>query len=119
MARARRLMGPIEMLSMVPMEYAATFGVRSRIGSTFRNCAAFLGNDSTSQLWPDNWGVATRRSRLEPNTSAAASARMLRLAPNMVVRTGTAVLPRPGPMAIRTPAVALGGKAHRAIRAAI
>src|SRR2546423_2476666 len=74
-----------------------------------------LGNVTASQLYRARRGVGTSRSRLAPNTRAAASARMLRLAPNIVVRTGTAVRPRPGSRAIRTPAVALGGNDDRAM----
>src|SRR5438105_6550642 len=78
-----------------------------------------LGNRSASHVYPARRGVETSRSRLAPNTRAAASARMLRLAPNIVVRTGTAVRPRPGSRAIRTPAVALGGNEDRAMRVAM
>src|SRR5437660_1138555 len=67
------------------------------------------GDTSTSQCQAESAGVVTRRLRLEPNESAAASANRLRAAPNMVVRTGTAVRLRPGSNAIRTPAVAEGG----------
>src|SRR5437588_527869 len=78
----------------------------------------FAAKAITSQFDPESEGVVTRRFRLEPNDSAAASANRLRAAPNIVVRTGTAVRPRPGSSAIRTPAVALGGNDAWAMNAA-
>ena len=68
---------------------------------------------------PDSRGVVSRRLRLAPNDRAAAIATSPSVAPNMVVRTGTAVLPRPGSSAMRTPAVALGGNEARAMVVAV
>src|SRR2546428_12072923 len=62
-----------------------------------------------SQFAPESLGVSTRWFRLAPNPTAAESARRLSAAPNIAVRTGTAVRPRPGSSAIRTPVAALAG----------
>ena len=48
-------------------------------------------------------------TRLVPNVRAAANAAMPRAAPRTVLRTGTALLPRPGSRAIRVPATSAGG----------
>ena len=64
----------------------------------------------TSQVTPYREGVAVRRVRLAPNPAAAVRAHTATITPAMAVRTGTAVRPRPGSRASRTPATAGGRK---------
>src|SRR6478752_6686878 len=64
---------------------------------------------SVSQFQPKRRGVETRWLRLDANTPAATTVAMARPAPMIVVRTGTAVRPRPGSRAIRTPVLGTTG----------
>ena len=74
-------------------------------------------NTSMLQVRPESAGLVSRRFRLAPNDSAAASAIMVTAAPNTAVRTGTAVRPAPGSSAMRTPARPLGGNDRMAVDA--
>ena len=62
-----------------------------------------------SQFHPNSRGVATRWFRLAANVSAAATAATATPAPTRLDRVGTAVGPRPGSSAMRTPVTAVGG----------
>ena len=55
------------------------------------------------QFCPYRCGTPTRPSRLAPNTAAATTAATATTVPASALRTGTAVRPRPGSSAIRTP----------------
>ena len=60
-------------------------------------------SSSWVQFCPYWWGLLTRAIRLVPNTAAAVTAATATMVPASALRTGTAVRPRPGSNAIRTP----------------
>ncbi len=83
-----------------------------------RSAAAALGSPPStdakaSQVNPDSRGVVSRWPRLAANTSEAVRAAMLRVAPKVAERTGTAVRPRPGCSAIWIPVAAAGERQAR------
>jgi hypothetical protein len=62
---------------------------------------------------PASRGVVSRWPRLAASISEAVRAATLRVAPKIADRTGTAVRPRPGCSAIRTPIAAAGERQAR------
>ena len=75
--------------------------------STFAPNAAGASTNCRSSSWfqfcPYWCGLPTRVIRLAPNTAAATTAATATIVPASALRTGTAVRPRPGSNAIRTP----------------
>ncbi len=79
-------------------------------GEAARNWCAICGvtppkprSVTASQFCPYSVGVPISVTRLVPNTTAAATAATAMMLPARAERTGTAVLPRPGSKASRTP----------------
>src|SRR5438067_6524331 len=74
---------------------------------------------ATLHVLPYCDGVDTRRDRLVPNVNDAVIAATATTMPIIAVRTGTAVRPRPGSSANRTPLTTLGPSPARLAFAAI
>src|SRR5690349_8662738 len=98
-----------------PLLNASTFGSERSADSIAlappeTGCPALVsgGDVNMSQANPDRRGVVTSRSRLDQKISDAMSVAMASVAPRIAERTGTAVRPRPGSSAMRTPTPTVG-----------